>query len=90
MLWLTLFNKLGKQPLKNTKHTHVHALLRNPATGEYETVDLDIKFDGYGRPYLVRDEKQDYPNPHKPRKRGSPTKRVVQTDDMKQTFEFYH
>lgn len=47
----------------------MHALLRNPATGEYETVYLDIKFDAHGQPYLVRDEKQDYPNPHKPKKR---------------------
>lgn len=29
MLWITLFNKIGKQPIKNTQHHHVYALLEN-------------------------------------------------------------
>lgn len=64
MLWSTLFNKLGKQPLKNTQHHHVHAILYNPVTHEPETIYLDIKFDAHTRPYLVKAERQDYPNPH--------------------------
>lgn len=53
MLWSTLFNKIGKQPLSFTQHNHVYALLENPETHKPETVWLDIKYDEKGLPYLV-------------------------------------
>lgn len=55
MKWITLWNKLGKQPIKNTQHNDVYALLRNPKTHEYEKVNLLLKFDSYGKPYFVQD-----------------------------------
>lgn len=54
MLWSTLFNKIGKQPLSFTRHNHVYALIGNPETYKLEKVWLDIKYDAKGLPYLVR------------------------------------
>ena len=53
MLWSTLFNKIGKQPLSFTQHNHVYALMENPETHKFEKVWLDIKYDEKGLPYLV-------------------------------------
>ena len=36
MLWITLRNKIGKQPLKFTQHAPVYALLSNPKTHRME------------------------------------------------------
>lgn len=47
MLWSTLFNKLGKQPLRITQHEHIHAII------EGKHYRLDLKFDTSGKPYLV-------------------------------------
>lgn len=55
MLWSTLFNKIGKQPLRITQHNHVCALLENAKTHEYEKVRLALKYDKRGCPYLVKD-----------------------------------
>lgn len=66
MKWITLFNKIGKQPLKTTQHADVYAILENPKTHEWEHVPLLLKFDASGKPYLVRDFKEKKPsNPHK-------------------------
>lgn len=56
MLWSTLWNKLGKQPLRITQHNHVTAII------EGKTYELDLKFDTKDRPYLVPRE----PKPAKP------------------------
>lgn len=47
MLWSTLFNRLGKQPLRITQHEHIHAII------EGKHYRLDLKFDASGKPYLV-------------------------------------
>lgn len=70
MKWITLWKKLGKQPIKNTQHSDVYALLRNPKTHEYEKVRLLLKFDTYGKPYFV----QDFQEPKQP-KQKQPQKR---------------
>ena len=57
MLWTTLFNKIGKQPLKNTQHSHIYAVLENKKTHKYDRVYLDLKFDAYGKPYFVESRK---------------------------------
>lgn len=55
MNWLGLFNKIGKQPIKNTQNQKVYALIRNEKTGEYEKKYLALKFDAKTKPYLVED-----------------------------------
>lgn len=57
MRWLTLFNRLGRQPLKNTQHDNIYALIENPKTRIRERVYLRLSFDTRGKPYLVPDEK---------------------------------
>lgn len=57
MRWSTLFNQLGHQPLRITQKKNVHAVLWNPKTHNYEKVFLMLRFDNYGQPYLVKDEK---------------------------------
>lgn len=47
MLWSTLFNKLGKQPLRITQHHHIHVIV------EGKHYDMDLKFNAEGEPYLV-------------------------------------
>lgn len=59
MLWSTLFNRIGKQPLRFTQHNHVYALLENPETYKLEKIWLDIKYDAKGQPYLVKTEPRD-------------------------------
>ena len=54
MLWITLFNKIGKQPIKNTQHHHVYALLENPKTHTVEKVYLDLRYDASGHPYFSK------------------------------------
>lgn len=58
MKWITLWNKIGKQPLKITQHSDVYALLHNPKTHEMEHVKLILKFDTSGKPYFVQDFKE--------------------------------
>lgn len=55
MNWLGLFNKIGKQPIKNTRTEKVYALIYNEKTGEYERKYLALKFDAKTKPYLVED-----------------------------------
>lgn len=57
MRWSTLFKKIGKQPLSVTQNHNVHAVLENPATGEWEEIPLRLKYDAKGRPYFIRDDK---------------------------------
>lgn len=47
MLWSTLFNRLGKLPLRITQHNHIKAII------EGKNYQLDMKFDAKGQPYLV-------------------------------------
>lgn len=54
MLWVTLLNKIGKQPLSFTQHNHVYALLYNEQLGRMEQVAMDVKYDAKGRPYLCK------------------------------------
>lgn len=56
MLWLTLFNRLGKQPMHVTRHNHVKAVI------DGKTYELDLKFDKRGEPYLIPRQ----PKPVKP------------------------
>lgn len=69
MLWKTLFNRIGKQPLKFTQHNHVYALLENPATHRMEKVWLELKYDAYGHPYLIQSRHNDAYNKI-PQKKG--------------------
>lgn len=64
MLWITLFNKIGKQPIKNTQHHHVYALLENPKTHTVEKVYLDLRYDASGHPYFIK--KNDNNKPKRP------------------------
>lgn len=47
MLWLTLYNRLGKQPLSYTNKTHIQAVIGG------RRMELDMKYDAAGRPYLI-------------------------------------
>lgn len=58
MLWVTLFNKIGKQQMRHMQKNHVYALLNNPKTHETEKVFLTLKYDASGHPYLVKEEKR--------------------------------
>lgn len=62
MLWITLWNKIGKQPLKLTKHAPVYALLSNPKTHRMEKVYLRLNYDTSGHPYLIADNMKDKEN----------------------------
>lgn len=64
MLWITLFNKIGKQPIKNTQHHHVYALLENPKTHTVEKVYLDLRYDASRHPYFIK--KNDNNKPKRP------------------------
>ncbi len=55
MLWSTLYNKIGKQPLRNMQRNQVYAILKNPKTHQKEKVFLLLKYDTSGHPYFVRD-----------------------------------
>ena len=55
MLWSTLYNKIGKQPLRNTQRNQVCAMLENPKTHQKEKVFLLLKYNTSGHPYFVRD-----------------------------------
>lgn len=55
MLWSTLYNKIGKQPLRNTQRNQVYAILENPKTHQKEKVFLLLKYNTSGHPYFVRD-----------------------------------
>lgn len=55
MLWKTLWNRLGKLPLRITQHNHVYAILENSRTGRLEHVRLCLKFDTSGKPYFVKE-----------------------------------
>lgn len=71
MLWSTLFNRIGKQPLKTTQHNHVYAVLENPKTHITERVYLELKYDTSGKPYLVRANKNYAENkPYYHKKKG--------------------
>ena len=62
MLWITLWNKIGKQPLKFTKYNHVYALLANPKTHRTEKVYLRLNYDASGHPYLIADNMENKEN----------------------------
>lgn len=57
MLWQTLWNKLGKQPMRITRHKHVHAIV------DGRHYDMDLKFDAKGEPYLVPMQPKPKPEP---------------------------
>lgn len=63
MLWTTLYNRIGRQPVKVTGHRHVYAVLENPKTHRKEQVFLDLRFDSSGNPVLVAAD-------HNPVKKG--------------------
>lgn len=48
MLWDTLYNRIGKQPLSFTQHNHIRAVIDD------KEIFLDLKYDAKGRPYLVK------------------------------------
>ena len=58
MLWVTLFNKIGKQQMRYMQRNHVYALLNNPKTHETEKVYLALKYDTSGHPFLIKEEKR--------------------------------
>lgn len=59
MKWLTLWIKLGKQPIKITQNNDVYALLKNPKTNRYEHVPLCLKFDSHNKPYFVQEKNKE-------------------------------
>ena len=56
MLWTTLFHKIGKIPLKHTRHSHVYALIEDPKTHKYGRKYLCLKYDAFGKPYFVEEK----------------------------------
>ena len=48
MLWITLHNRLGKQPIRNVRDRHVMAVI------DGKQVFLDLKFRCDGTPYFVK------------------------------------
>lgn len=58
MHWITLWKKLGRQPMHKMTKDHVYALLENPKTHRREQVPLCLRFDACGHPYLVREERK--------------------------------
>lgn len=67
MIWTTLFNKIGKQPIKWTAHNHVYALLENPKTHVIDKVYLRLNYDASGHPYFIKDDRAYNNNNHKRR-----------------------
>lgn len=59
MKWITLFNKIGRQPMKRMNTQPVYALLENPKTHRMEKVYLDLNFSQCGDPYLIRQKKSE-------------------------------
>ena len=57
MRWLTLFNKIGKQPIRVTQEQDVYAILYDKKSHGYEKRYLCLKFDAQNRPYLIEDMK---------------------------------
>lgn len=47
MLWKTLYDRIGKQPLSYTQHNHIAVVY------EGKRIPLDLKYDAKGHPYLV-------------------------------------
>lgn len=50
---MTLWKRLGKQPMALTNHYHIKAVIDGRA------IAMDMKFDASGKPYLVPDPKHD-------------------------------
>lgn len=44
MFWSTLYNKIGKQPLRTTQRNQVYAILENSKTHQKEKVYLLLKY----------------------------------------------
>lgn len=65
MKWLTLFNKIGKQPLRVTQHQSVYAVLYDKKSHQYVKRYLCLKFDATGNPYFVEEIRDDDLHPHK-------------------------
>lgn len=59
MKWITLFNKIGRQPMKRINSQLVYALLENPKSHRMERVYLDLNFSQCGDPYLIRQKKSE-------------------------------
>lgn len=49
MLWMTLWKRIGKQPMSYTNHNHIEALI------DGKHIPLTLKYDAKGHPYLVPD-----------------------------------
>lgn len=60
MKWVTLWKKIGKQPLKKTQHQDVYALIET-ADGKTEQINLALKFDKSGNPYFIKETKHKTP-----------------------------
>lgn len=58
MLWITLFSKIGKLPIKQTQHSHVYAVIQDSRSNKYNKVYLCLKYDAFGRPYFVEETKK--------------------------------
>lgn len=55
MKWLTLFNKLGKQPANKLQKQPVYAVLYDKKSHKYEKRYLCIKYDAQNRPYFIEE-----------------------------------
>ena len=55
MKWVTLFTKIGKQPLKITQHQDVYAILYDKKSHQYVRKNLCLKFDTNNNPYLAEE-----------------------------------
>lgn len=58
MLWVTLFSKISKLPIRHMSRSHVYAVLQDSRSYKYNKVYLCLKFDAFGRPYFVEDPKK--------------------------------
>lgn len=57
MKWHTLYRKLGNQAAK-TLDAPVYARVFNSHTGRMDRIDLQLRFDAYGKPYFVEERKE--------------------------------
>lgn len=57
MKWITLYNKLGKQPIKITQNQNVNVILYDKKTHSYIKKFLCLKIDKLGNPYFVEEVK---------------------------------
>lgn len=57
MRWLTLWDKIGKLPIKVTRQRDIYAILYDQKSHTYVKRWLMLKYDAAGNPYFIEDMK---------------------------------